>query len=778
LLQQFWLGVLLQNIEGRQLLEPTAKVAPSARTNTTKNDRFLIYHLSSHPGQGTGNIISGVLAAHMLADEFNRIVCHVGYEQSFDRAFVWKNTIHASTCQEIISQAPPPKDNNTIVQNNFDESAIQSECAMKEMLRSSERILYYKGNTYPRWPSRSQGNEANYFDSIFRPTPALRSILPWPSIFHPPPVVVHLRQGDNELDNRDGLDHTSLTLLAQQDEWMNQLNIKVDLSHPSIFLVTNRVEFYDRFPNWTHPNWSLVHHSALGRISWGSGRSAHSDSNNNLQKNREDGLLQMWADWYTLLHAKAIIHTHSDFSLSAARWNSQIRSWTIQGTDEGTQQLHLQMDFSDERSSAVPRLVDRSPKELKFCNPQNDDTKEFKDRKVQQTLALMKARRQQRGVADALYDYKPNSNNKGGKAQASSKPKFKLEKSQLLPDNKSFLIYHHQSGDGQGVGNVISGVLAAHLLAEEFNRTVCHYGGYRYESSMGRAFRWKHQCHSDLCANVLEMNHRPNASNTIVARNYDHTRRQSECNLKNLLSNHDEYRILYYHGNTYPRWPTSAISLTNHRDYFHDYYAPTQTLLDILPWNITNPPLVSIHLRQGDGQHDQRAGLDDGTLSMLANYSYPIAPFLVTNRVDWYNRFPNSWSHPNWDIVQHSEFGRIPDWGGTPVAVAPIISKTHSVQNDDGMNPKRKAQELGKLQMWADWYTLLCTQQEMYHTHSDFSLSAARWNRQFASWTILGSNGSTVVLQRDFEQEVMSEDVVPSLAERTSQELKFCGKKK
>jgi hypothetical protein len=277
-----------------------------------------------------------------------------------------------------------------------------------------------------------------------------------------------------------------------------------------------------------------------------------------------------------------------------------------------------------------------------------------------------------------------------------------------------------------------------------------------------------------LCEAALDVAPSPNTSNTITQHNYDRSAKQSECELRELLLNHREHPFLYYTGNTYPRWPSAAISPDNNRDYFHEYYQPTPALLEILPWNVSNPPSTVIHLRQGDNRQDQRAGLDDPTLTLLAGYNFsqtamPLRNdqvFLVTNRVEWYHKFP-SWIHPSWDAVPHSSFGAMADWGGSSQQGLPLF-------DHDGRNQKRQAQEASKLQMWADWYTLVCAEQ-IVHTHSDFSLSAARWNRNIDSWTLRGSNTKDLLLQRDFGLEEKEDGgFLPPLAERTSSQLKYC----
>jgi hypothetical protein len=491
---------------------------------------FLIYVNPAHNGQGTGNIMSGVLAAMLLGEEFQRTVCIVGYEHSFGGAFRWRDAEHRRLCEWAV-QGPPlpsgqhqvhpptlPSDSppleevslassqklpsttpsippppamdlsNTIVQNNFDQSAIQSECSMRDMLSNHRDYpaVYYKGNTYPRWPTRRKqqqrprrhgdedGNHdgaagaagaepapRNIFHGYFEPTPELLRMLPW-NVDDPPAVVVHLRDGDSASDKRGGLDEATLSLLAgynfsdaassswassstssHHDPWTND----------SVFLVSNQVEWYERFSRWSHPPWSLVHHSALRKVSWGAPRnvdlgdavtddvvqhppvsSAVATTPAATTKNawEREEVLQMWADWYTLLNARRIYHTQSDFSVSAARWNQRIDSWTIRGTsaaiaadrsttleaatavrasssvsghtDAADEKIHrhlvLTRDFEEEDDSEPPvgPLVDRAKKDLRYCDPSKRDheARAYEDMKLKQTLAMMLERRKER----------------------------------------------------------------------------------------------------------------------------------------------------------------------------------------------------------------------------------------------------------------------------------------------------------------------------------------------------------------------------------------------
>ena len=372
----------------------------------------LIFRFPNLSGQGTGNIMSGVLAAQLLAEEFNRTICHVGTEAtsfhvSFRRAFEWKDDHHKEVCVQILRYTEQVQQNNTaiipddtIVQRNYDATSEQSECTMREWLSNHDGhpIIYYQGNTYPRWPNKATTLPRDHFHEQFRPTQALWDILPWKES-NPPQTVIHLRQGDNDRDHREGLDELTLSQLEKVDFVPKKSNNP----NPNVFLVTNNVELYSRFPEWSHPDWELVRHSALKRISWGE----PPDGKPPTHRGGTEGVgdLQMWADWYTLLNAQKIYHTHSDFSRSAARWNERIQSWTILGSTEETAgtngggagpRLLLRNDIEPvtNESKGVSRLVDRTTEELWFCGNPSPGEKQFvQEKKDRQLLDLIRARK-------------------------------------------------------------------------------------------------------------------------------------------------------------------------------------------------------------------------------------------------------------------------------------------------------------------------------------------------------------------------------------------------
>jgi hypothetical protein len=71
--------------------------------------------------QGLGNIMSGMLAVLMLAEESNRTFCHYGYE-SFENAFDWKDIMHKKMCEHAIQSDVDNPQKNYIGMFNFGKS--------------------------------------------------------------------------------------------------------------------------------------------------------------------------------------------------------------------------------------------------------------------------------------------------------------------------------------------------------------------------------------------------------------------------------------------------------------------------------------------------------------------------------------------------------------------------------------------------------------------------------------------------------------------------------
>jgi hypothetical protein len=253
----------------------------------------------------------GLLATHMLGQEFSRTVCvHPVYE-SFYTAFAPTSM----SCAKLFQCEHPTFHGDKIRLLNFRKET--DECILKERLNSSERLVWIEANTYPRW---TEIPESLWFTDHYRPQPALLGMLPWKN--PPPQQVVHLRAPDNVNDVRKGLDNSTLVALGS--------------SLPSTtFLVTNKVQWYSWFAEhygWSHPPWSSVTHSALA-LSWGDRQGQPTPRVARQKDETRIRDLQMWADWYTLLQASSIIHTHSAFSSSAAYWMKIMDSHVLEGID-------------------------------------------------------------------------------------------------------------------------------------------------------------------------------------------------------------------------------------------------------------------------------------------------------------------------------------------------------------------------------------------------------------------------------------------------------------
>lgn len=302
-------------------------------TNCTK---YLVFKPIPH-GQGSGQAMNGLLAAHLLGMEFNRVVCVAPNYTSFLQAF---EPVLPQAIQECHTLKLNPKPDLIPLINYH---SAPDECVLTTELSSDNQIVYIVGNTYPGWREVPD----NYFTRFYKPTPTLKSILPWSE---PPSTVVHLRKGDRPTDPREGLDTKTLKALGK--------------ALPSdTFLVANNVNWFDFFSEkygWRHPNWRAVRHSAFRSfMGWGNrGELTKEDESAEAQD------LQMWSDWYSILCAKKVWHTHSDFSLSAIHWMN-VESKTITGVDEsGDLQL---IDESWRREPLAPPLVDRRKEDLTNC---------------------------------------------------------------------------------------------------------------------------------------------------------------------------------------------------------------------------------------------------------------------------------------------------------------------------------------------------------------------------------------------------------------------------
>jgi hypothetical protein len=324
------------------------------------HSQFLIYK-GFMKGQGTGNHMNGLLATHLLALEFNRTVCVSPDYKEFHLAFRSRQPALQEACDPIIKEYNDNV-NLRIMLNNFGKPP--NECRLQQQLADRKQPVWViLANTYPRWPEVPP----NFFFQYYEPTPALLAWLPYPQSPH---TVVNLRTPDKHgADDRAGLDNATFAMLYQ--------------TLPSdTFLVTNNVAWYDHFPTWQHPAWTIVQHTATSKF-WGETPEHH-------ENNRAVQVLQMWVDWFTILSAQRVHHTASDYSHSAIHWQN-IDARIIQGVHpNGTLDL---VHESWIRDGLTPRLVDRTVNattekgELRLCK--SDDERLWLRKRKKKSVAYI-----------------------------------------------------------------------------------------------------------------------------------------------------------------------------------------------------------------------------------------------------------------------------------------------------------------------------------------------------------------------------------------------------
>jgi hypothetical protein len=333
-----------------------------------------------------------------------------------------------------------------------------------------------------------------------------------------------------------------------------------------------------------------------------------------------------------------------------------------------------------------------------------------------------------------------------------------------------FIIFRGILG-GQGAGNIMNGLLAAHLLGLEFDRIVCI--DPRPLKEFLAVFEPIHPAVLRHCPVALneaalpmtegdDISHRttkdtiPKKGSKHLGRKVRHITRVSlvtyqpppdECKLQHQLASDEKYILLT--SNTYPRWPMIPPN------FFFTYYKAKPILLDALPYDRATPPETVVHLRLHDGLQDKRKGLDQNTLDALGK-ALPPDTYLVTNRVAWYDHFEKvyGWRHPHWASVTHSAGIRTDGWG---------ISYNNTKETEN-------------LHLFVDWYAIL-TAQTVYHTHSDFSLSAIHFQDIQDSKTILGTkeDGSLLLTDESWRVDGETERLVDrSLDAQGTKKLRLC----
>jgi hypothetical protein len=134
----------------RRTFPTNAKSKYNPPSNLGKPPRKFLIFDSDLPGQGTGNIVSGLLSAHLLALEFGRIVCaeYPKLYEAFELAHPWAIEHCPGALQHVRESVAAGRELKRIFLVNYEEAP--DECRLKRTLGSDEKYIVMVGNTYPR----------------------------------------------------------------------------------------------------------------------------------------------------------------------------------------------------------------------------------------------------------------------------------------------------------------------------------------------------------------------------------------------------------------------------------------------------------------------------------------------------------------------------------------------------------------------------------------------------------------------------------------------------
>ena len=246
--------------------------------------KFLIFENKGR-GQGIGNIMNGLISCLLLAQKYDRIVCVSSWD-SFNDAL---QSVHKDECAEILKTTSNYHRESVQCWNfgvECEKSCWQSAGRCDIVLGSAAQVVWFDGNEYPEpiFPALRDG----FFSALYTPTSALQQMLVWATVI-PPKTVVHLREGDDASDVREGLDATTLNALYQ--------HLPSDT-----FIITNSLRIHQHYTNTT---WDTYEHDT---------RQRHTALSNDISTS-----MLAWRDWYTIFLAESVYHTQSAFSESALR---------------------------------------------------------------------------------------------------------------------------------------------------------------------------------------------------------------------------------------------------------------------------------------------------------------------------------------------------------------------------------------------------------------------------------------------------------------------------
>ena len=455
--------------------------------------------------------------------------------------------------------------------------------------------------------------------------------------------------------------------------------------------------------------------------------------------------------WITFLQSQLVLQVQQQSSLSP------LSSFRQQQNGSGPLMFfpsHGTMDHGQSRNAAPVAKDDTLPRTHSLLKFSNDTTT------ARTTTTSLVHSMQDSEVSDLKEDV--DEDKESTTPIEEEEADTTSEDDSVIHSRTHFIIF--QGGRrGQGAGNHLQGLLAAHLFGLEFNRTVCLIWDAFWE-----AFDYANTDHAALCRSLEARFVNKTETQTtkefrtqkkdLILWNFGSTD-PDECVVRETLTSR---QILYvsFSGNTYPGWRSEIPP-----SFFHRFYRPRPALLQALPYYNTNTPendyrpRVVVHLRYPDGGSDRDRGLDDESLEYLGHLLKGNGTYLVTNRIDWYERFQEccGWSFdPAW-VGKRIRHGAMDITWGPNGETTKKNKKTNTTTTTTAENvtsttntttTTTETKENQNLKLWSDWYTMH-TADKVYHSNSDFSRSAVHWNSNCIGYQLGGMQTQRVHLTAD-----------------------------
>ena len=284
---------------------------PPEGWRSARYDHWIRYHAPVR-GQGSGNLMLGLLAAHLLARYYKREVCvdWPHFNEAF-RSFL--------PCPSDILNAKA----TTVSRWNFGETSLEHDVACH--MASNARVVAWEGNDVGVGNERGeaflrQKDSAEtrawlgtVFDREYTPSESLRDLLP--SAHQPyPSSVVHLRVGDGCPEDDDAAECDFRGPFKTLGANWSTLAAELRRCAPNATLLADRQSVFQKLPGYGRQH-AFVRERR--RLVSGHSISARRTSEANFDHLNMHNHLAAWADWYLLTRAETVYHTASGFSESA-----------------------------------------------------------------------------------------------------------------------------------------------------------------------------------------------------------------------------------------------------------------------------------------------------------------------------------------------------------------------------------------------------------------------------------------------------------------------------